>query len=182
VSFLQRYSFPSVCTTVTDPKQHTDQDRLCFNCLGHHKISSCNSKHHCHYCCRKHYTSLCSLRQQNSHTDNPPTTPVNPVQQQSNGTTCHSLPVQTHGGHPTSSVQHQTASQLQPANPHQTATQPTVQSTGVHSVTLPPKCNNFCLLKTAVARVKGPNRNAEANILLMKDPNVHLLPKNWLTF
>jgi len=139
---------------------------LYFNCLGHHKISSCNSKHRCHYCRCKHHTSLCSLGQQNSYTDNPPTTPVNTVQQQSNGTTCHSPPVQTHTAHPTSSVQHQTASQLQPATPHQIATQPTVQSTGMHSVTLPPKRNNFCLLKTAAARVKGPNRNTEANILL----------------
>ena len=97
---------------------------------------------------------------------NPPTTPLNTVQQQSNGTTCHSPPVQTHNGHPTSSVQHQTASQLQPPTPHQTATQPTVKSTGVHSVTFPPKRNNFCLLKTAVARVKGQYRNDEANILL----------------
>ena len=37
---------PSLCTTVTDCKQRTDiirQDRMCFNSLGHHKISCCNS-------------------------------------------------------------------------------------------------------------------------------------------
>ena len=38
----------------------------------------------------------------------------------------------------------------------------------MHSVTIPPKHNNFCLLKTAEERVKGQNRNAEANILLDK--------------
>ena len=51
---------PSLCTTVTDPKQRTDiirQNRLCFNCLGHHKISSCNLKHRCHHCRRKHQLS-----------------------------------------------------------------------------------------------------------------------------
>ena len=41
-----------------------------------------------------------------------------------------------------------------------------VPPTSVHSVTLPPKHNNVCLLKTAVARVKGQNRCVDANILL----------------
>ena len=39
---------PSLCDVVQDPKQCYDivrKERLCFNCLGHHKIPSCNSKH-----------------------------------------------------------------------------------------------------------------------------------------
>ena len=54
---------PSTCDIIKDPKQRTDivrQQKLCFNCLGHHKVASCNSKHRCHNCERKHHTSLCS--------------------------------------------------------------------------------------------------------------------------
>ena len=54
----ERYSAPfsraphsaSLCENFKDPRQIVHQERLCFNCLGHHKISSCNSKHKCHYC------------------------------------------------------------------------------------------------------------------------------------
>ncbi|XP_065911194.1 uncharacterized protein [Dysidea avara] len=171
---------PSLCTTITDPKQRTDiirQDRLCFNCLGHHKISSCNSKHRCHHCCRKHHTSLCSLGDQSNYTVNPPSTPINTVRQQNNSTTqpvqlqpagVHSVtstPSQSTGVCPTSSAQHQPVSQLQPATQF-TQLQPTAQPTGTYSVTLPPQHSNACLLKTAVARVTSRNRCVEANILL----------------
>jgi len=63
-------------------------------------------------------------------------------------------------------VQHQHDHQLPPAAQRQTAPQPIVQSTGVHSVTLPPKRNKVCLLKTDKVRVRSNNRNAKANILL----------------
>jgi len=33
---------------------------LCFNCLGRHTVSQCNSKHHCCIYTRKHHTSLCA--------------------------------------------------------------------------------------------------------------------------
>ena len=58
---------PSTCDIIKDPKQCTDivrQQKLCFNCLGHHKVASCNSKHRCHNCEWKHHTSLCSPGQQ----------------------------------------------------------------------------------------------------------------------
>ena len=166
---------PSSCTTVTDPKQRTDiirQDRLCYNCLGHHKISSCNSKHRCHHCRRKHHTSLCSLGHQSNH--NSSTIPVNTVQQQSSTTAPPPPPAQLQpvtppvqpqpasvtsqaaGLQPTSSIQHPLTLQIQPVT----------QSTGAHSVTLPPKHNNVCLLKTAVARVTSRHKCVEANILL----------------
>ena len=32
---------------------------LCFNCLGNHKVSQCNSKYQCKHCRHKHHTSLC---------------------------------------------------------------------------------------------------------------------------
>ena len=65
--FRKGSHFPSLCDIIKDPKQHTDiicQQKLCFNCLGHHKVSSCNSKHRCHNCEQKHHTSLCSHEQQ----------------------------------------------------------------------------------------------------------------------
>ena len=73
----------SLCETIKDPKQRSDvvhQERLCFNCLGHHKVSSCNSKHRCHHYRRKHHTSLCTYGQQ------PPT----PTNLQHAATKCHS--------------------------------------------------------------------------------------------
>ena len=49
---------PSLCITITDPKQHNDITWKDGLCLEHHKISTCNSEHHCHhYYCRKHYMS-----------------------------------------------------------------------------------------------------------------------------
>ena len=62
-SFCKGSHTTSMCEQVTDPLKHVSivcQERLCFNCLGHHKISNCNSKHRCHNCRRKHHTSLCS--------------------------------------------------------------------------------------------------------------------------
>ena len=72
---------PSLCESVKDPKQRCDivrQNRLCYNCLEHHKVSSCNSKHRCHNCQRKRHTSLCTNGQQNV---NPPEQPTNDAQQ-----------------------------------------------------------------------------------------------------
>ena len=72
---------PSLCESVKDPKQRCDivrQNKLCYNCLGHHKVSSCNSKHRCHNCQRKHHTSLCTSGQQNA---NPSEQPTNDAQQ-----------------------------------------------------------------------------------------------------
>jgi len=33
--------------------------RVCFNCLGKHKVSAYTSRYCCHKCYRKHHTSLC---------------------------------------------------------------------------------------------------------------------------
>ena len=43
---------PSNCDVVTDHQKRLDivkQERLCFNCLAHHKISQCTSKHRCRH-------------------------------------------------------------------------------------------------------------------------------------
>ena len=36
------------------------KEKLCFNCLAHHKASECKLKHRCNTCKRKHHTSLCN--------------------------------------------------------------------------------------------------------------------------
>ena len=54
--------FPFMCESVKDPRQQCEivhQNKLCFSCLGHHKVSQCNSRHRCHTCQQKHHTSLC---------------------------------------------------------------------------------------------------------------------------
>ncbi len=48
---------------LTDPEKQlaiVKQANLCFNCLGHHKVSQCKSKYRCKTCTRKHHTSLCN--------------------------------------------------------------------------------------------------------------------------
>ena len=54
---------PGNCEVVKDQQKRLDiikRDRLCFNCLGHHKVSHCSSKYRCRKCGRKHHTSICS--------------------------------------------------------------------------------------------------------------------------
>ena len=71
---------PSLCDAVKETKQRCDivcQEKLCFNCLGHHKVASCNSKHRCRNCQRKHHTSLCTHGQQDSNPSEQPVPPVN---------------------------------------------------------------------------------------------------------
>lgn len=41
---------PVNCDTVKEPQQHLNivkHNKLCFNCLGNHKVSQCRSKGHC---------------------------------------------------------------------------------------------------------------------------------------
>ena len=138
---------PSNCVAITDPKKHlkiVKQQRLCFNCLAHHKGSQCQSKNRCRNCKRKHHTSLCtavdseisSKQRQSPPTVVPPptteTTTQNPVLPSTAVTTISS----------------------------------TSQETILHS-----NNRNLCLLKTAVATVSSSNCRAEANVYLMKAHN-----------
>ena len=103
VSILQRPSPPSTCDVIKDPRQHTDivhQEKLCFNCMGHYKVSLCNSKHRCYDCKQKHHTSLCSYEQQPNGQH-----PKVPTGQQNTGAaTSHPIPTitttQQLSGHP----------------------------------------------------------------------------------
>ena len=36
------------------------REKLCFNCLGSHKSTTCQSRYRCHKCRGKHHTSLCT--------------------------------------------------------------------------------------------------------------------------
>ena len=53
----------SACDVVTDTSERlaiVKRDKLCFNCLGHHKVTACNSKFKCKICKHKHHTTLCT--------------------------------------------------------------------------------------------------------------------------
>ena len=74
----------SLCDSFKDPKQRFEivrKTKLCFNCLGHHKVSSCNSRHCCHSCQRKHHTSLYTGGQHNAIPSEQPPQPTSPRQQ-----------------------------------------------------------------------------------------------------
>ena len=64
---------PVNCDMVKEPQQRLEivkHNKLCFNCLGNHKVSQCRSKGHCRRCNCKHHTSLCTGTG-NSETRNP---------------------------------------------------------------------------------------------------------------
>ena len=77
------------------------QGKLCFNCLGHHKMSNSSSKYQCHKCGRKHHTSICS----GSSTDNvtlPAQLPTPVMQTMRNTNTANSATFLTVLTHPPS--------------------------------------------------------------------------------
>ena len=50
------------CDVISDQPKRMEivkQERLCYNCLGHHKITQCQSKGRCKQCKGRHHTSLC---------------------------------------------------------------------------------------------------------------------------
>ncbi|XP_071128314.1 uncharacterized protein [Mytilus edulis] len=61
--------WPNECKDVIDHDKRVaiiKEKRLCFNCLGKHKIADCKSKNTCKCCHRKHHSSLCK---QNSYSN-----------------------------------------------------------------------------------------------------------------
>ena len=154
--FCKNSHSPSVCDVVKDQKKRIDivrQEKLCFNCLGHHKVSSCNSKHRCHICKRKHHTSLCSNEQQ-------PTgrslQPANTGQQNTSAATGHTIPLQS------------ASQQLSSNQPSTRPVNSITTDTASLSMTLPPSHTartSVCLLKTAIATVTHGRQSATANLL-----------------
>ena len=61
--FCQEIHAPTNCTRITDTQERKNivkRSHLCFNCLGTHRASECNSKHVYRHCKKKHHTSLCT--------------------------------------------------------------------------------------------------------------------------
>ena len=53
---------PWTCSNVTNTrerKQIIKEKRVCFNCLGPHKVAHCISDKNCKYCGKRHNTSIC---------------------------------------------------------------------------------------------------------------------------
>ncbi|XP_069138142.1 uncharacterized protein [Argopecten irradians] len=72
--FCQEIHAPSSCTKVPDVEsriQIIKRDKLCFNCLGKHRISDCKSRKNCKKCNRRHHSSICNSthRQDNMQND-----------------------------------------------------------------------------------------------------------------
>ena len=129
---------PSHCTSITDKKKRIEiikRDMLCFNCLGHHKISQCKSKFRCRQCNRRHHTSLC--------TESTP-----PTSSETNTATSTGGTIST----PTTS-----------SNTSTTITSNTTSLTTLSSEA--PSSHQSYLLKTAVATVTSGHIEARANIL-----------------
>ena len=159
--FCKRLHFLGCCETVRDAQRRLDivkKGKLCFNCLGHHRVSQCPSKSRCKGCRQKHHTSLCG-----ADFSKPPEVP--PV------TYVAALPPR-----PQDTVQ-----KTQPTVAAQTITTQTTNSdtivtttaepTTVTAAFVPPEpvakptASSICLLKTAVAQVNERGVHVEANIL-----------------
>ena len=141
-----------MCETVKDPKQRCDcvrQNKLCYNCVGHHKVSVCNSRHRCRNCQRKHHTSLCTNDQHSdtSQQFTQPLAPQPPVSQQSLA-------------QPPVSQQNLVMTSQPPI-----MTNTTSGDSASLSVTAPTPQNNVCLLKTAVATIRNGPKHSRANLL-----------------
>ena len=140
---------PANCLTVKDPKQRLDiarQHKLCFNCLGRHRVSQCNSKHRCRICTRKHHTSLCA------DTEKPPdkstTGNMSRLLEQppnSSGNTSVKPPINATTANTNASLT--------------TLSSPNTQHSMVSHT------NKICLLKTAVVTVSSSHAEAKTNIL-----------------
>ncbi|XP_070550155.1 uncharacterized protein [Ptychodera flava] len=80
--------FHNDCTVVTDrSKRHeiVKRDKLCFNCLGKHKVGDCRSKGKCFRCGRKHHTSLCTTESSHATTGPSPNNQVTDTQTHATG-------------------------------------------------------------------------------------------------
>jgi len=137
---------PSLCSIVTDPSKCLEtikQQRLCFNCLAHHKVTQCTSKHCCQICRCKHHTSLCTKK--------PSTVVLPPQNRQTTATTPQSNQV-------TSAAQG-TSTQGTPTTSFATISRSTQNPKSLHTG------NSKCLLKTAIATITTSTYQVTAHIL-----------------
>ena len=137
--YCQGSHTPVNCDIVKEPQQRLElvkHNKLCFNCLGNHRVSQCKSKSRCRRCNRKHHTSLCTGAG-NSATRNAP-----------NATT-----------------ETRNASNETPGSGLQTSTATTLTTLSSNQSTVIPHANRVCLLKTAVATISSTHSETETNIL-----------------
>ena len=150
--FCKGLHFSGRCETVRDTQKRLEivkKGKLCFNCLGHHRVSQCPSKSRCKSCRQKHHTSLCGA----NFSGTPPEVPRSPH-----------APAQL----PNTPVAAQTIT-TQPTTSDTTPTT-VAEPTTVTTAVLPPEPakptkNSICLLKTAVAQITAAGIHIEANIL-----------------
>ena len=143
------------CNVITEASARADivkKERLCFNCLGHHKVTNCNSKNRCKKCHRKHHTRLCTVVASNSSSQN-------------------SSPSQTTTQ---LTLQSTLCPTLQPFTPTSSAT----ESTTTHTLLSNNIHGSICLLKTAVATVKFKDNRVLANILFDEGAQRSLLTQS----
>ena len=136
---------PTLCTTVSCPKAHlavVKNAGLCFNCLGHHKVSQCPSKFTCRECRKKHHTSL-----------------------------CHAFTVEPTPRSQPSPVVISSTDQVTPptvttaAQTFRATTQNQDTSTAAATTSLSAISTSVCLLKTAIANVSAGQTTMEGHIL-----------------
>lgn len=135
------------CSVLSDCQERSPivkRDKLCFNCLGNHKSTACQSRHRCYKYRGKHHTSLC--------TGTPPIKP-NSIHR---GTYQHQGPSNLN-------TNPQTTSQYQqPSVAHFNATLAPIHPTPPTSTS---HLSHTSLLKTAIATVYTVYICCEANIL-----------------
>ena len=112
------------------------QEKLCFNCLAHHRVSQCSSRNRCRKCNGKHHTSICNS---------------------STSTNSSSSSVASNNSGTTSS------DQTQPPSNSATGTDLITSLTTLVPPQL--TRNTVCLLKTTITTVINGSIQAEANIL-----------------
>ncbi|XP_063408992.1 uncharacterized protein LOC134692470 [Mytilus trossulus] len=167
--FCHEIHAPTYCSNITDTESRMDvvkRDKLCFNCLGNHKINECKSENTCRYCNRKHHTSLCNAHKSNA------IKPGNEESDRNGGNTS------THTNFRAND--NQSNNPLNPLNPLNPQNPSSLNSTNVHLVndshtteqdttilfSKSKESRSNVLLKTAVAQVGANQHFMDTNILL----------------
>ena len=147
----------SNCDTIKTQQARVDfikQNNLCFNCLGHHRVSRCTSKTRCRLCRRKHHTSLCTNNTDDSASRASSQTAPRGTLQSPATTNPTSNP-------PTMNPSANNSNPAQNTPPVASLTISTTATLQSIQLTKEP----ICLLKTAVATVAHEGTQVDANIL-----------------
>ena len=62
----------SQCTFISSPAERRNfpqGKRLCFNCIGPHRVAHCRSRGNCTHCKQRHHTSICDRQVQTATSD-----------------------------------------------------------------------------------------------------------------